>query len=89
MPEYLADPAAFGREAEEAVGDLALVLHSHMPYVEGFGTYPFGEEWLFEAVARSHLPVLEAARNATVTVTPPLPAGSSSSRRLRPTPSCR
>ena len=72
MPEYLADPAAFGREAEEAVGDLALVLHSHMPYVEGFGTYPFGEEWLFEAVARSHLPVLEAARNATVTVTPVL-----------------
>ena len=25
-------------------GDLAIVLHSHMPYVEGFGTYPFGEE---------------------------------------------
>jgi 1,4-alpha-glucan branching enzyme len=25
------------------VGDLAIVLHSHMPYVEGFGTYPFGE----------------------------------------------
>jgi 1,4-alpha-glucan branching enzyme len=43
-----------------------------MPYVEGFGTYPFGEEWLFEAVARSHLPVLEAARDATVTVTPVL-----------------
>ena len=34
----------------EAVGDLAIVLHSHMPYVEGFGTYPFGEEWLFDAV---------------------------------------
>ena len=32
---------------------LALVLHSHMPYVEGFGTYPFGEEWLFDAVIRS------------------------------------
>ena len=35
----------------EPVGDLAIVLHSHMPYVEGFGTYPFGEEWLFDAVA--------------------------------------
>jgi predicted glycosyl hydrolase (DUF1957 family) len=29
-----------------------------MPYVEGFGTWPFGEEWLFEAVATSYLPVL-------------------------------
>src|SRR5262245_33002620 len=43
-----------------------------MPYVEGFGTYPFGEEWLFEAFARSHLPVLEVARDITVTVTPVL-----------------
>jgi 1,4-alpha-glucan branching enzyme len=25
-------------------GDLCIVLHSHMPYVEGFGTWPFGEE---------------------------------------------
>jgi 1,4-alpha-glucan branching enzyme len=43
-----------------------------MPYVEGFGTYPFGEEWLFDAVIRSHLPVLEVARNLTMTVTPVL-----------------
>ena len=54
----------------EPVGDLATVLHSHMPYVEGFGTYPFGEEWLFDAVIRSYLPVLEVAEAATVTVTP-------------------
>ncbi|KAA0273022.1 MAG: DUF1957 domain-containing protein [Acidobacteria bacterium] len=53
-------------------GDIAIVLHSHMPYVEGFGTYPFGEEWLFDAFARSHLPVLEIARDLTVTVTPVL-----------------
>jgi 1,4-alpha-glucan branching enzyme len=53
-------------------GDLAIVLHSHMPYVEGFGTYPFGEEWLFDAFARSHLPVLEVARDLTLTVTPVL-----------------
>ena len=39
-------------------GELALVLHSHMPYVEGFGTWPFGEEWLFEALAVSYLPLL-------------------------------
>jgi 1,4-alpha-glucan branching enzyme len=43
-----------------------------MPYVEGFGTYPFGEEWLFDAFVRSHLPVLEVADHVTVTVTPVL-----------------
>jgi 1,4-alpha-glucan branching enzyme len=58
--------------AEGGVGDLAIVLHSHMPYVEGFGTYPFGEEWLFDAVIRSYLPVLEMARDLTITVTPVL-----------------
>ncbi|MDX6680274.1 MAG: 1,4-alpha-glucan branching enzyme [Solirubrobacteraceae bacterium] len=40
-------------------GELAIVLHSHMPYVEGFGTWPFGEEWLWEAIATSYLPLLE------------------------------
>ena len=43
-----------------------------MPYVEGFGTYPFGEEWLFDAVARSYLPLLDVVRDLTVTVTPVL-----------------
>jgi 1,4-alpha-glucan branching enzyme len=56
----------------DRVGDLAIVLHSHMPYVEGFGTYPFGEEWLFDAVVRSHIPVLDVADAVTVTVTPVL-----------------
>jgi 1,4-alpha-glucan branching enzyme len=56
----------------DTAGDLAIVLHSHMPYVEGFGTYPFGEEWLFDAAIRSYLPVLEVARNLTMTVTPVL-----------------
>lgn len=54
------------------VGDIAIVLHSHMPYVEGFGTYPFGEEWLFDAVVRSHLPVLSVAADVTLSVTPVL-----------------
>src|SRR5215218_495252 len=58
--------------AGRTVGDLAIVLHSHMPYVEGFGTYPFGEEWLFDAFARSHLPVLDVAERLTMTVTPVL-----------------
>ena len=50
-------------------GSLCLLLHSHMPYVEGFGTWPFGEEWLFEAVASSYTPLLDVLRDAPVTVT--------------------
>ena len=46
-----------GRDGRE--GELALVLHTHMPYVEGFGTWPFGEEWLWEAMATSYLPLLD------------------------------
>ena len=70
----------------ETAGDLAIVLHSHMPYVEGFGTYPFGEEWLFDAVIRSYLPVLDVARDLTVTITPVLAdqlEDRATARRLR------
>ncbi len=31
-----------------------------MPYVEGYGTWPFGEEWLWEAIATCYLPLLDA-----------------------------
>jgi 1,4-alpha-glucan branching enzyme len=51
-----------------ARGPLALVLHSHMPYVEGFGTWPFGEEWLWEAVAGVYLPLLDLIDGAPVTL---------------------
>jgi 1,4-alpha-glucan branching enzyme len=55
-------------------GDLCVVLHSHMPYVEGFGTWPFGEEWLLEAMAASYVPLVEllarrADRETEATVT--------------------
>jgi 1,4-alpha-glucan branching enzyme len=56
-------------------GELALVLHSHMPYVEGFGTWPFGEEWLWEAMATCYLPlldVLERGAPVTLSLTPVL-----------------
>jgi 1,4-alpha-glucan branching enzyme len=49
-------------------GELAIVLHSHMPYVEGFGTWPFGEEWLWDALAGVYLPMLDALREAPVTL---------------------
>ena len=42
-----------------ARGALSIVLHTHMPYVEGYGTWPFGEEWLWEAIATSYLPLLD------------------------------
>src|SRR5436305_5434892 len=49
-------------------GALAIVLHTHMPYVEGFGTWPFGEEWLWEAIAGSYLPLLELLGRAPLTL---------------------
>jgi 1,4-alpha-glucan branching enzyme len=59
-----------GRSADRGRdrGELAIVLHSHMPYVEGFGTWPFGEEWLWEALAGVYLPMLRALREAPVTL---------------------
>ena len=49
-------------------GALALLLHTHMPYVEGFGTWPFGEEWLWEAVASVYLPLLDVIDGAPLTL---------------------
>ncbi len=56
-------------------GALAIVLHTHMPYVEGFGTWPFGEEWLWEAIAGSYLPLLDLLEEGailTLSMTPVL-----------------
>jgi 1,4-alpha-glucan branching enzyme len=56
-------------------GELAIVLHTHQPYVEGFGTWPFGEEWLWESIATSYLPLLElldAGAPLTLSLTPVL-----------------
>jgi 1,4-alpha-glucan branching enzyme len=56
-------------------GALAIVLHTHMPYVEGFGTWPFGEEWLWEAIVGSYMPLLallDAGAPLTLSLTPVL-----------------
>jgi 1,4-alpha-glucan branching enzyme len=53
---------------DSAPGELAIVLHTHMPYVEGFGTWPFGEEWLWEAIATSYLPLLDVLGRAPITL---------------------
>ncbi len=56
---------------------LALVLHTHMPYVEGYGEWPSGEEWLWEAMATSYLPLADlldrhAPAPLTLSLTPVL-----------------
>jgi len=46
-----------------------------MPYVEGHGTWPSGEEWLWEAIAGSYLPLLELLEGGaplTLSLTPVL-----------------
>jgi 1,4-alpha-glucan branching enzyme len=72
--------------ARRGRGELAIVLHTHMPYVEGgaewppkdkpsflrnpdgFGTWPFGEEWLWEAIATSYVPLLDVLGRAPLTL---------------------
>lgn len=49
-------------------GALAIVLHTHMPYVHGYGTWPFGEEWLWEVYASSYLAISRLAKQAPLTV---------------------
>jgi 1,4-alpha-glucan branching enzyme len=44
-----------------------------MPYVHGYGTWPFGEEWLWEVYATSYLPIsalVDAGAPLTLSLTP-------------------
>jgi 1,4-alpha-glucan branching enzyme len=41
-----------------SVGSFCLVLHGHLPYVLRHGTWPHGEDWLYEAAAETYLPIL-------------------------------
>jgi 1,4-alpha-glucan branching enzyme len=41
-----------------AIGSFCLVLHGHLPYVLRHGTWPHGEDWLYEAAAETYLPLL-------------------------------
>ncbi len=47
-----------------------------MPYVEGFGTWPFGEEWLWEAWATCYAPLVDVLDahpgKVTLSITPVL-----------------
>lgn len=67
--------------APTPVGSFALVLHSHLPYYRKAGMWPFGEENLYEAIAETYLPLLNAfnelrdegvAAKVTIGITPVL-----------------
>ncbi len=67
--------ASRGARAPAGEGMLAILLHTHMPYVEGFGTWPFGEEWLWEAIAGCYVPLLDLLERGaplTLSLTPVL-----------------
>ncbi len=38
--------------------DFFFVLHSHIPYVLGHGTWPHGVNWLYEVAAESYIPLI-------------------------------
>jgi len=41
-----------------SAGSFSFVLHAHIPYVRRAGVWPFGEEWLFEVMADTYIPLL-------------------------------
>ncbi|TVT62897.1 glycoside hydrolase family 57 protein [Amycolatopsis rhizosphaerae] len=43
-------------------GTFCLVLHSHLPWLPHHGSWPVGEEWLYQAWAHSYLPVANLLR---------------------------
>jgi 1,4-alpha-glucan branching enzyme len=43
----------------EPLGTFCLVLHSHLPWLAHHGSWPVGEEWLYQAWAHSYLPVVD------------------------------
>lgn len=62
---------------------LAIVLHTHLPWVLNHGAWPHGEDWLFEATVHCYLPLVAmlqrrgkkgAKRQLTITVSPVLVA---------------
>jgi 1,4-alpha-glucan branching enzyme len=46
----------------EPIGTFCLVLHSHLPWLAHHGSWPVGEEWLYQAWANSYLPVARVLR---------------------------
>jgi len=47
-------------EAPMSVGQFVFMLHSHLPYYRKAGMWPFGEENLYECMAETYIPLLNA-----------------------------
>ena len=43
---------------DRSKGQFTFVLHTHLPYVLGHGTWPHGTDWLNEATAECYIPLL-------------------------------
>ena len=43
-------------------GIFSLMLHCHIPYCRKSGVWPAGEEWLFEAMNETYIPLLQVLR---------------------------
>ena len=43
-------------------GIFSLMLHCHIPYCRKSGVWPAGEEWLFEAMNETYIPLLRVLR---------------------------
>ena len=43
-----------------SVGQFVFMLHSHLPYYRKAGMWPFGEENLYECMAETYVPLLDA-----------------------------
>jgi len=47
-----------GNNKPNAYGAFCMVLHSHIPFCRKSGVWPFGEEWVFEGITETYLPLL-------------------------------
>ncbi|MGV9204252.1 MAG: glycoside hydrolase family 57 protein [Promethearchaeia archaeon] len=45
-----------------SLGYFGLVLHGHIPWSKRSGTWPAGEEWVFEAMHETYIPMLNTLR---------------------------
>jgi 1,4-alpha-glucan branching enzyme len=54
--------SAHGEGREKMPAIFSLMLHSHIPYCRKSGVWPAGEEWLFEAMNETYIPLLLVLR---------------------------
>ena len=47
------------RRSPTTVGRFCLVLHTHLPWLAHHGSWPVGEEWLYQAWSTSYLPLVD------------------------------